>query len=182
MLAQLAHVLPSLLLLRAGPQDLPATPLALQWAALAYVLSTVARLLLVNPALAALAQAALSLGVLWVYVRLVLQSRNKPERFTQTLTALLMTGTVIGVLMLGPLTALTPLLLQIAEGRDLQALEVPSLAAYAWLALSVWGLVLAGHIFRHALDTGLGMGMLIALGYELALIAAVSLLAIPMGR
>ncbi len=81
--------------------------------------------------------------------------------------------------MLGPLSALTPMLLQIAEGGDMQAIEVPAMAAYAWLGLSLWGLTLAGHIFRHALNTSLGVGVLVALGYEVMLIMAVSIIAAP---
>ncbi len=179
MFASLAQTLSQLMLLRAGPQDLPAGPGILQFATVLYLLSAVGKLLLINPVLAAFAQALLSIVVLWGYLRVILNARKIPERFNQTFSALLLTSAVIGILMLGPLSALTPMLLQIAEGGNIEAIEVPAMAAYAWLGLSLWGLTLAGHIFRHALDTSLGVGMLVALGYEVFLILAVSIVAAP---
>lgn len=177
MFAPLVQTLSRLMLLRAGPQDLPTWPLLLQGACVLYVFSTIMRLQLVNPWFAALAQSGLGLVTLWIYVRAVLRQRGKPERFAQTLSALLLTGGVIGLLMMPPLQALTPLLLHVAETGDLQGIEPPVMAAYAWLLLSIWGLILAGHIFRHALETTLGIGILIALGYEMLLILVISLLA-----
>lgn len=179
MFASLAQTLSRLMLLRAGPQDLPSAPMVMQLAIAAYLLSASARLILVNPPLAAFGQAFLSLAVLWAYLRVILNARKKPERFEQSLSALLLTSAVIGALMLGPLSALTPVLMQVAEGAEMNSINVPSMAAYAWLALSIWGLVLAGHIFRNALDTSLGIGLFAALGYEVLLILVVSLLAIP---
>lgn len=179
MFASLAQTLARIMLLRAGPQDLPAAPGILQLSVLLYMLSAIGKLLLINPFLAALAQALLSVVVLWAYLRAILNMRKIPERFAQTFAALLLTSAIIGTLMLGPLSALTPMLLQIAEGGDMQALQVPAMAAYAWLGLSLWGLTLAGHIFRHALDTSLGVGVLVALGYEVMLIFAVSIVAAP---
>ncbi len=179
MFASLAQTLTRIMLLRAGPQDLPAAPGVLQLAIVLYMLSAIGKLLLINPALAAFAQALLSVVVLWAYLRVILNARKIPERFNQTFSALLLTSAVIGVFMLGPLSALTPMLLQIAEGGDMQTVEVPAMAAYAWLGLSLWGLTLAGHIFRHALNTSLGVGVLVALGYEVMLIMAVSIIAAP---
>lgn len=179
MFASLAQTLSRLMLLRAGPQDLPGGSAVLQLAIAAYLLSTAARLALINPVFSAFAQALLSLGVLWVYLRIVLNWKKTPERIPQTLAALLLKDVIIGVMMLGPLSALTPILLQIAEGGDLQTLQVPALAAYAWLGLSLWGLALAGHIFRSALDCSMGMGIAVAFGYELMLIMTISLLGLP---
>ncbi len=179
MFATLAQTLTRLMLLRAGPQDLPAAPGVLQIAVVLYLLGTIGKLLLINPFLAAFAQALLSIVVLWAYLRVILNARKIPERFTQTFSALLLTSALIGIFMLGPLSALTPMLLQIAEGGDIENLEVPAMAAYAWLGLSIWGLTLAGHIFRHALDTSLGIGIMVALGYEVILILVVSVVGAP---
>lgn len=179
MFASLAQTLSRLMLFRAGPQDLPGGQGVMQLAVVAYLLSTAARLTLINPVFSAFAQALLSLGVLWVYLRIILNWRKVPERIPQTLTALLFKDIVIGIMMLGPLSVLTPVLLAIADGGDLQNLQVPAFAAYAWLGLSLWGLTLAGHIFRNALDCSLGMGIAVAFGYELVLIMTISVLGVP---
>lgn len=175
MIASLAQNLSRLLLFKAGPQDLPATPLLLQLGVLAFLTTAVARLLLVNTIGPALLQAVVGFAVFWAYVHLVLRARNKPERFAQTMGALLLSSSVISVLMLPPLNTLAPLLLEVAQGADLAEVQPPNWAVYTWLGLSIWGLALAGHIFRHALDLGLGMGVLCALGYELLLLLVMSL-------
>lgn len=171
MFAQLVQTLSRLMLLRAGPQDLPAWPLLLHAGVALYLISAMARMLLLNDLLAAFAQGLLGVGVLWAYTRMVLRSRGKPERLTQTLSALLLCGALIGLLMLGPLSTLVPALETAAAGGELDPAQAPAGAAWLWLMLALWGLFLAGHIYRHALDASLGMGILVALGYEVVLIA-----------
>lgn len=175
MIASLAHNLSRLLLFKAGPQDLPATPLLLQLGVLAFLTTAVARLLLVNTIGPALLQALVGFAVFWAYVQLVLKARKKPERFAQTMGALLLSSSVISILMLPPLNTLAPLLMEVARGANLAEVQPPSWAVYTWLGLSIWGLALAGHIFRHALDVGMGLGVLCALGYELLLVLVMSL-------
>lgn len=170
--------LTELLLLKAGPQDLPTSQGLLQFAAALFFASAMARLLLVGSYAAATAQAVIHLVLLALFVRRLLAWRQTPERFVQTMTALLLAGGAIGLLLLFPLQSLQPLLQAMTENPDIspQQLQIPAMAMYAWAGLSVWGLVVSAHIFRHALGMTLGMGVCVALLYELLLIVVIGVL------
>jgi hypothetical protein len=178
MYSAVAQRLAQLMLLKVGPQDLPASKGLLQFAVGFFLLFAVLRMLLVVDLGTALAQSVLSLLVLSAYLRSVLIWRKAPERMGQTLTALLLTGGCIGALLLFPLRTLQPLLAAIAENPEIspQQLQVPALAMYAWLGVSLWGLVISGHIFRHALNMNLSMGIGITLIFEFLWIGIVGTL------
>lgn len=176
--AAVVQRLTQLMLLKAGPQDLPALPSLYHTAIGLFLITAVIRLLLFAGLLEAAAQAALSVMLLIIYVRSLLNWRKTPERLTQTLAALLLTGAVIGLLTLLPLQALKPALLAFAENPEMgpQQIQVPAMAVYAWLGLAIWGLVISAHIYRHALEVSLGMGVAISLLYEFLLIGVVGVL------
>ncbi len=173
-----ASRLTQLMLLKAGPQDLPTSSALLQTAAVLFFASTLARFLLVSSMPAAVGQTVMSMVVLAVFVRSLLNWRQLPERFLQTMSALFLAGAALGLLLLFPLNALQPLLTAITENPELspQQLDVPAMAVYAWLGLSLWGLMISAHIFRHALNITLGLGVCVTLLYEIILIAAVAML------
>ncbi|MGA7799338.1 MAG: hypothetical protein WCC36_00870 [Gammaproteobacteria bacterium] len=153
-----------LCLLRAGPQDLPASEVLLALALLAYLAVNVALSLLSWPLRQALAVSLTDLLVLSLFAWAALQWRGKPARFRQTLTALAGTGTVLGLLALPTVAAL--MAAHRAGGGS-------GLLGLAWLALLVWSLVVLGHILRHALAlsfaTGIALGVLYTvLSYGLA--------------
>ena len=170
--------LAQLMLFKAGPQDLPTSASLLQFAAGLFFISALTRLLLVSHYVAALTQSILSMVILFFFVRALLNWRNTPERLVQTLTALFLAGAVIGALLLLPLRTLQPLLAALTENPELspQQLDVPALAMYAWAGLSVWGLMISAHIFRHALSISLGLGVCVSLLYEIVLIMVVGML------
>lgn len=173
-----ASRLTQLMLLKAGPQDLPTSSALLQITAALFFASAMARLLLVSGYAPAVAQSVLSILVLVLYVRALLNWRKTPERLVQTLSALFLSGSVIGLLLLFPLKTLQPLLTELTQNPDLdpQQLDVPAMAMYAWAGLSVWGLMVSAHIFRHALGTSLGLGVCATLLYEILLIIVVGML------
>lgn len=46
----------------------------------------------------------------------------------------------------------------------------------AYIVIGIWGLVVFGHIYRHALGVNLWLGVATALGFELLLFFTLSLL------
>ncbi len=145
-----------LCLLRAKPQDLPASGLLLGAALGAYFLTGLMVALteqsIVYSLLAALADSA----VLALLTHMVLLLRKRPGRLPQTLAALAGTGAVIQ-LIAWPLLA-TPVLL---------------------IPLLIWSLTINAHILRHALEIALGLAILISLGF-LLMSATVALLISPL--
>ncbi len=178
MYSAVAQRLAQILTLKSGPQDLPTSLGLLQFSAAIFLLFAILRMALVASPLSAIAQSVLSLVVLALFVRSLLRWRRTPERFTQTMTALLLTGGCIGALLLLPLNALRPVLQAVAENPSLKPgeLQVPAAAAYAWAGLSLWGLVISGHIYRHALGMSLGLGLAVALIYEFLLVGIIGTL------
>ncbi len=167
-----------IMLLKAGPQDLPTSPALLQISTALFLATAIARLLLVSDMAVALVQSALSIVILAVFVRVLLNWKRVPERFVQTMSALFLTSAVVGILLLMPLDALQPLLVALTENPDMspQQLEVPALAMYAWAGLSIWGLVISAHIYRNALEISFGFGVAVALLYEILLVFIVGFL------
>ncbi len=141
-----------------GPQDLPALPL-LAWLSLSsYIL--VNWLLAIqrqDPGSAlflALLDAVLLAGLAW----LLLYLAHFTHRATQTITALAGTGTIIESLS-------WPLLYWALALVD-QKID-PSVPALGLLLLGAWRLAILAHIFRHALSTTPGYGLLASIGYLL---------------
>jgi hypothetical protein len=94
----------------------------------------------------------LDTGLLLAFFALVLAVWQKFERFNQTLSALLGTGAVI-MLVAVPFSLLGTLLPPSAWT------ELVGVAVYAILA---WNVLVTGHILRHALNTWLTLGIIIA--------------------
>ena len=147
-----------LCLLRRAPQDLPASTALLGLVVVADLLIT---------ALVGLA-GGLSLGAAWgqgladlvltlVLLRLALQLSRHPGRFLQLASALLGTGSLLGLLALPPLGLLAG-----AETRG-----ETSWAGLPLLILLFWSLLVTGHILRHGFGLRLGQGVLIAVAYNL---------------
>ena len=167
-----------LMLFKAGPQDLPTSPALLQVSAILFLLSAMMRVLLVGSFAQAAAQTLLAMVILALLLRSLLNWRKTPERFVQTLTAFFLAGAAIGVLLMPALKTLQPLLTALTENPEISPtqLDVPAVAMYAWAGLSVWGLMISAHIFRHALGVTLGMGVAFSLLYEIVLIMVVGAL------
>jgi len=84
---------------------------------------------------------------------LLLWIRKTPERFKQTISALTMSGAMIGVVAL-------PILMLFSNTGD----ESSFLFSTIWLLLIVWETVIVGHIVRHAMEipflAGLGAALI----------------------
>lgn len=145
-------------LLRAGPQDLPATQSVLTLSLLAYTATSIVLSVTTQSFGSAVLYGLADTLTLAVLTYTLLIVRRLPQRLTQTLSALAGTGVVIG------LFALPLVLIQ----------NVPPLLL---LLITVWSLTVIGHVLRHALNVSLPMGILASMGYLLASLALASLLA-----
>lgn len=155
-------------LLRAGPQDLPASPPILALTLIGYLVLGFAISAPYYGAGVALAQAAVDPVILAAFCWLALGLRGCASRFVQALTALAGTGVVIGVFLL----PLTLLMAGAGEGGPLAGV-----VGLFYLAIVCWLLLAWGHIFRNALDLGWpGWGILIALSYLVASALAIDAL------
>jgi len=137
-----------LLRLGGGPQDLPASwPLTLFLVA-AFLLQNIVsgqQLSEENSAAKSLLAVCLQIAV----VTGLLAWRRCPERFTQTLSALLGVGIAFNLFTWVLLTQSDPNVNQ------------PGLAL-AWFATFIWSLFVYANIYRHALSMTLSIGMLVA--------------------
>jgi len=146
-------------LLRAGPQDLPASRFLLVLGVLAYaavgmVMST-QNLDIGQAVLLVALDGALLAGLLFA----LLWARDLLERYQQTLTALFGTG---AILQLAALPILSWQQAGLGDDTISPALMAASLLLWMWL---LWDLIVIGHILRHTLSTRLPIGVLLALAY-----------------
>jgi len=177
MFSQLARVSLDLLMLRRGPQDMPSSWALMAGLAFTYCSLAFIQVSLVAEVAPAITQAILATIILVAYVNAVLRIRNFPDRFVQTLTAFFVVGCVLTVLMLGPTSALAPFLHALAENPDAQtAPQPPAIALLAYMLIGFWSLIVFGHIYRHALDVSLWMGIGAALLFEFTLFMTFALL------
>jgi hypothetical protein len=142
-------------LLRLAPQDMPCSSFLLGLSLLMYAgLSFTAALLSlpVFPALIlALFDAGLIAGLLWI----LLWIRDLLNRMPQTLIALYGSGTVMQLIAL-------PVVLWQNSAVAAPAQGVAAILLWLWL---LWHLVVIGHVLRHAVQTILPLGTLLALLY-----------------
>lgn len=159
-----------LLRLRAGPQDLPPSNVLLAVAVVALGLVNTLIIQRVYTLELAALRSGVDLLLQFAFVASVLNATRHPERIRQTFTALCATGAVITLLV----WPLIDLVLDRPAGDDLAVM-----ATVLLLGIYGWGLVVIGHVFRHALDRTLGQGVLIALVYVLVLSLAADALVPP---
>lgn len=154
-----------LCVLRRAPQDLPASDalLALTIAAnllVGLLVGSTADLPLGTSLMHGLLEIALTLGALY----LALGITRHPARFTQSATALLGSGAVVGLVAVIPMT-------MNATGSN--ETDTATLGAILLLGLIVWSVVVTGHILRHTFAITLGQGSAIALAFELFAISLI---------
>jgi hypothetical protein len=148
--------------LRRGPQDVPHSRILcgglFALAVLADLIlagvvlhepSTVQRVALADALMAGLPYVALSLA-------------GREARWLQTIGALSLVSIVFTVLM-------TPVLVvQGPADPNVAATPLQLLAAWVWLALLAWQILVQGHVLRSALELRLPLGVLIALAFFVA--------------
>ncbi|MBI1733458.1 MAG: hypothetical protein HYR49_11930 [Gammaproteobacteria bacterium] len=151
---------------RRGPQDIPAShPLLI--GTFAVYLAVTAVLAAVSESWAtAIRAAAVDASVLPAFVLAVLWLRRRTARWLQTLTAL----TGIGVLFTA--AAIPPFI--VITHMENSLIAAP--ASLGTLVLFAWNLLAGGHILRHALSVSFPAGVLVAMAYVAASIAAVEYL------
>lgn len=141
-----------LCLLRANPQDLPSSNRLLGIALVAHlaanVLTGIGEANLEN----ALIAGAMDTLLLVALTHTGLMLRNLRERARQVLTALAGSGALLAVFAWAVVTAVE---------------MVTPHAWVAWLPFLFWFLAVYGHILRHAFNTSVGIGLLLATGYVL---------------
>lgn len=145
----------SIALLRRGPQILPASKALLALILAAHLGTGVLLGLFGLPPAMALLSALAGTLIMVALVHGLLMLHRLHARVTQTLTALAGCEVLLGLLVL-PLSAL-----YYAGGGAAE------LAALLSLLLLAWNVAVAAHIFRHALNVSVGMGVMFAIGYTL---------------
>jgi hypothetical protein len=175
MFANVLRITFDILLLKRGPQDLPASQTLALGAMLTYFGLNFFLLRSGLPAGQAMLHAFLACGVLALYTHALLRWRQMAARYVQTLAALLVTGIALGLLTVGPMQALQPFLeaLATAESESEILVQPPAWAILMYAVAGIWHLVVMGHVFRHALDTTMGRGILFTLLYEIVLLSTI---------
>jgi hypothetical protein len=143
-------------LLNANPQDLPISAMLLGLTLGAYLLITMFMIMPVGGLSLSLQEAILESALLLAYTHVALRLSAHPERYLQTVSALAGTSVIIGILAL-------PLAYSLYNSALYGHSSAPALIAY--VLVYAWLLVVYGHIYRHALSTGLVIGVLVGLGY-----------------
>jgi len=142
-------------LLRLAPQDLPGSSFLLGLSLVMYAALAFGAALLSLPFFPALVLALFDAGLIAGLLWILLWIRDTLNRFPQTLIALYGSGTVM------QLIALPLVLWQTAEVAA-PAQGVAALLLWVWL---LWHLLVVGHVLRHAVNTILPLGTLLALLY-----------------
>jgi hypothetical protein len=158
-LGRLLNVFVDICLLRAGPQDLPASSfLVLVTALLSLLTGTLVIVGTFGSLDTALAAQLLDILLLLGLLKLGLQLTDKSARYLQTAAALFGSGALIN---------LVTMPLQLLESGDPRVSTASELSGLFYLVLIIWALVVVGHIVRHALGIRMAAGIMIALGYFL---------------
>ena len=156
-------ILIGICLLRASPQDLPASRAGMLAALVAYAAAGALGVIDVVTFENAILAAAVDTLLLVAVTHVVLQWRQLEIRLTQTLTALAGCGALLSLLVWGAANlaaeAFPP------EGV-LGSVTAPSLAhSWVWAAFLVWYTLVFGHILRHALSITLAAAVAASLCY-----------------
>jgi hypothetical protein len=154
-------------LLRAGPQDLPASQTLLGLSVSSYVVVSLLLSLPAYPVGTAVLAAVLDLGLLSAFAAALLYLFGKWARLPQTLTALTGTGALLGLLAL-------PLVTVLFQGSEKSPLA--GFAALFWLFLFGWSLLVVAHIMRHALAIAFPYAIGVSVLYALVALQLMALL------
>lgn len=139
--------LTNMLRLRGGPQDFPASWPLMLFLVVAFLLQNLFTGSQLDDADAA-AKSLLAIGLQVTVLAGLLYWRQRTERFTQTLSALVAVGIIFNVITLALLS------------QSNQESNQPILAML-WFSVFIWSLFVDANIYRHSLSVNLSMGMLI---------------------
>ncbi|HEX6930436.1 MAG TPA: hypothetical protein VF267_14360 [Gammaproteobacteria bacterium] len=145
-----------LVLMRLPPQAFPASRFLFCVTLLAFLAMVLASNFIVSRDITyAVVRAILSVFNLCAGTALILLVARRGARWQQTVTALFGGETVIGVIVM-------PVLLARSMGMD------NIFILLSLLLFLAWELVFLGHVYRNALETGMGAGIFIAVIYVIA--------------
>lgn len=139
--------------LKAAPQDAPSSRTALYLSVTLYFFVGLFITLHTQAWIQSFVTASVQTGLIIFVTNLILWIRKTPERFTQTLTALMGAGALIGIIAIPVLNLISG-----TGGPE-------SAASVLWIALILWETLVIGHILRHTLDLSLFAGLGMALVY-----------------
>lgn len=160
---ELARAIVDIALLRRGPEDLPASAFLLRLTLASYVLlgALGAAFYVSGPAELA-AQTGLDLALVFGFFGLLLAFHRKTERFGQTMTAVLGTGSLLYLVRL-PLDVWLDAL---PEGAS------ATLPALCMLLLAVWSIIITAHILNRALEIPFLGGVVLGVAFFVVNLAA----------
>lgn len=154
--------------LRRPPQDLPASQLLFGVTLIADLLVGILVGIAAHlPVLTSFAEGVTEVTLMLVALYVGLELLQRPSRFLQSATALLGSGTLLGLL------AIAPLMLDPTGSKQT---ELAALGAFMLLALVIWGLVVTGHILRHTFGLTLGQGAAVAAAFEVLTVSLVTVM------
>jgi len=142
-------------LLRAGPQDLPASMFLLR---VAIATNIVFGSLMAYPDRGmpqAFIEVLFDFALLTLLLYGVLHWRQKAERFSQTLTALMGTNVILSFFAMPVVYTITGA----PEG------ETAGWALQMFLLLVIWNITVMAHILRHSLEMHIGYTLVMSVGY-----------------
>lgn len=138
----------AILILKSGPQDMPAGTRPVTLTMALYIIATGASLSVSERADNPVAVLALATVLPLILSRIVLGLRGRPARWSQTVSALFGTSALLSLASL-PLGT---------GGGD----QPGALVTLTSLVLFFWSFSVDGHIWRHALDTSFAAGLAVA--------------------
>lgn len=142
----------NLLLFRAGPQDMPASPSALKIVFISCFITDVLGAMRTLGITMSMLLSAGQIALLGLFVYLLLKVYQKPERWVQTLTA------IFGALALINLASL-PVVQNLNILEDGKLIITPQLLLVA--VLQLWFFITMARILRDALEIKLGRALLL---------------------
>lgn len=151
-----------------APQDIPASNTLLTLTVAGYYFTGAIVLLLQWPAPQALLAALLDTVLFTVLCYVLLWSRTLGNRFTQTMTALAGSCSLLALIAV-PLVYWQVQIGSTAEG----AVSLPALLLFAWTG---WNISVVGHVLRHALSTAYVLGLGLAAVYAYIILQLVRIL------
>lgn len=166
-LKTLFQVFFNICLLRSKPQELPNSTELLAVCILAACVVNFLLALFSTAAANAVLASVVEIVLIGLITLAVLQLNKHPERWLKTMMALTGTGFLLGLIAL-------PLFFISLNLQELAVIQLFAMLVY--LGLIVWNIMIMGHILRHALETGFGVGILFALTYIVITSISIALL------
>ncbi len=149
--------------LRKGPQDLPYSIVFFVLLIIVSSTISISQLMFQQTFIEAASQTFLMLALTMVFNWCVLKIKHLGERFIQTTSALIGTGTVINVLVY-PLLLFHFYILRPDE-EHLLVVSFSLVVLCLIIGLNVWAFIIAAHIFRNAINSSLFAGLFVTFAY-----------------